>query len=145
MGKLCIRKTTDHETIKRLDREIFGEDVETDCGSRYDAENIVWWLAWIGDELAGFCGLKVMSDDGKYGYLNRAGVVKKFRGNGLQRKLIQVRDAEARRRGLVCNITYTAPGNWPSANNLVRCGYTMYDPQQRYGLKGSLYFMKEFD
>ncbi len=76
------------------------------------------------------------------GYLRRTGVLKPFRGKGLQRALIDCRDREAKRLGLKEVVTYTARDNYPSANNLIRCGYELYTPQSRYGLKDALYFCK---
>ncbi len=76
------------------------------------------------------------------GYLRRTGVLRQYRGQGVQRALIACRDREAKRLGIKENVTYTAKDNFASANNLIRCGYELYTPQCEYGLKGALYFCK---
>ncbi len=134
---MYVRKTTNLDLIARLDEKMFGEEAEEELEGR------IWWLAYVEGKIAGFAGLKVFQEGSRMGgYLCRAGVLKEYRGMGIQRALIDCRDREGRRLGLTMNITYTARDNYPSANNLIRCGYTLYDAERKYGLKDGLYFRK---
>lgn len=136
-----IRKTTNLLLLRRLDLKLFGKDVD-----KLELKDHVYWLAICDDKIAGYAGIQLDKEiDGtSFGYLCRAGVLKPFRGRGIQRLLIQARDEEARKRGYVMNITYTADWNTASANNLIREGYTLYRPEWRYGIRGALYFQKRF-
>lgn len=141
---LSIRKTKKWDVIRELDAELFGEEVEG-YGSEIETPEYIWWLVKVDGELAGFCGLKVLKEGGTpYGYLCRSGLRKKYRGKGIQKALIKIRDREAKRLGLAMNLTYTARSNYASANNLIKCGYTLYPPDWAYGLKNALYFWKHF-
>ncbi len=76
-------------------------------------------------------------------YFDRAGVAPHARGRGLQRRLIRARLAWSRSRGNTHAITYTAAHNIVSANNLIRCGFRLYEPAKPWaGLAGSLYWMR---
>jgi ribosomal protein S18 acetylase RimI-like enzyme len=137
---LTVRKTTNLKLLQRLDAKLFGKDQDD-----IELKDHVWWIAVCDDKIAGFAGLKLEGDSGaRFGYLAKAGVLKEFRGRGIQRELIRVRDAESNKRGYIMNITYTANWNHASANNLIREGYTLYSPQYRYGIRSALYFWKRF-
>jgi GNAT superfamily N-acetyltransferase len=137
MGEIVVRKTKNLDLINRLDKKTFHADAEP---SEVVTAWHTWFIAIVDDKIAGFAGLE--EGEGGYGYLKRAGVLKEFRGKGVQRALIRARDKEAKRKGWGRNITYTADWNLSSANNLMREGYLMYSPQWRYGLKHALYFYK---
>ena len=135
-----IRKTTNLLLLRRLDAKLFGKDVD-----KLELADHVYWIAVCDDKIAGYAGLELDREDGtRFGYLCRAGVLKPFRGRGIQRLLIQARDEEARKRGYAMNITYTADWNHASANNLIKEGYLLYSPEWRYGIRGALYFRKSF-
>ena len=84
-----------------------------------------WFGAWDGDELVGFASL-TYEEEGT-GYLSRAGVRAGYRGKGAQRKLIRIREKRARELGL-CWLTSDTYNNPPSANNMIACGFHMYQP-----------------
>jgi GNAT superfamily N-acetyltransferase len=115
-------------------------------GENRDAWADHWWIARVDGEAAGFgCLALVKYDDGTFeGYHAISGVLPKFRGKGLQRKLLQRRERAARKLGCLGCISYTARWNWPSANNLIREGYTLYKPRKDWGLPNALYFRKVF-
>ncbi len=139
---VVVRKTTNKTLLRRLDRKIMGKrDADP---SEFDGDTRVWWVAVYDGRIVGYCGLSVEHGDEGIGYLTRAGILPEFRGKGLQKKLIEVRDEEAEKRGYKVNITYVAKWNHASANNLIRCGYTLYSPEWKYGLKDALYFRKYF-
>jgi GNAT superfamily N-acetyltransferase len=77
-------------------------------------------------------------------YLCRSGVIPKARGKGLQRKLISVRLRFARARCMTWAISDTFH-NPASANNLIRCGFSMYEPSQPWGAKGTLYWRRRLN
>ena len=131
----CITPA-DFETAKKLEAKVFPWD---DPYTTYPAK---WWIAWDGDTPVGFSALHEY-EPGSW-YLARAGVLRSHRGRNLQVRLIRVREAYARRYGAKEMITYVAPGNMASANNLLKCGYRLYDPALHWGMKGAIYFIKEF-
>lgn len=137
---ITIRKTKNFGLIKRLDKELFDEDKKEEISNL----NWTWFIAEAGGKIAGFAGLQIEEEAGRiHGYLARAGVKKEFRGRGIQRMLIIARDFEAKKQGADACITYTAAWNVASANNLIKCGYFLYVPHEKYGLKNALYFVKK--
>lgn len=139
---VVVRKTTNKTLLRRLDRKIMGKK-DADA-SEFDEAARVWWVAEYDGRIAGYAGLSTDYGYIGMGYLSRAGILPEFRGKGIQKLLIQVRDEEAIKRGYELNITYVANWNHASANSLIRCGYTLYEPELAYGLKDALYFRKIF-
>lgn len=120
-----IRRATsraDMEAIRRLDRTCFPEDAPVDLTRNRSA----WWIATSGREVVGYSGGYSRSRGvlGSFA-IERQGVRPKARGQGLQRRMIRVAEAYARREGLAHVVTYTRPDNIPSANNFIRCGYLL--------------------
>jgi GNAT superfamily N-acetyltransferase len=122
-----------------------------DPAIRADFERGYWWLVYDRYTLArrgfmpsnpmGFCGLTITLADNTMGYLKRAGVLKAYRGNGLQKRLITVREKKARRLGLTRMVTDTTD-NPSSANSLIRAGYKIFEPEERWAFKNSIYWRK---
>lgn len=110
-------------------------------GDNYDGW---WWIAYDGfDEPAGFCGMvESVHFPGKRGYLCHAGVLPEHRGRGLQKRMIRVRLAAARRLGWGSVVSDTLEGNAVSANNLIECGFRMYEPVVKYAAAGSAYWIR---
>jgi GNAT superfamily N-acetyltransferase len=123
---------------------------------RPDLTRGYWWLAyakldwvttkdWSGlpstYEPIAFCGLTHALSTPGTGYLKRAGVLKAYRGQGLQRKLITVRERKARKLGLDTMVTDTTD-NPPSANSLIKAGYRIFEPAYRWAFEHSLYWRK---
>lgn len=135
---ISIRPSTDVALLDRLDQRIFPDD------DVYDKTTpaTFWWVAWDGDQPIGFAGLRAYGCDG-FGYLARAGILYKYRGQGLQRRLIRVRERRARQLKLDTLITYATLDNHASANNLIKCGYLLYEPEWVYGFKNAYYFIKK--
>lgn len=110
-------------------------------GEHRDTSKDHWWLAYVDGEPAGFGCLRIYTDGTAYHAL--AGVLERFRGQGLQKRLLRAREAFAKKEGCRIAFTYTAWRNWPSANSLIREGYTLYTPHAKpWGLPWSLYFRK---
>jgi len=102
-----------------------------------------WWLAYVDDEPIAFAGMTVYDYIKKpAAFLSRAGVLPKARGNGIQKRLIRARERAAKKIGQSRIITYTSYDNLISANNLIKCGYTLYLPDHWWGIKNGLYFEK---
>ncbi len=75
-----------------------------------------WWVVKCNGEVAGYCGLSPSIQRKTWGYLCRAAVMKKYRGNGLQRLMID------------------------SGNNLISRGFRLYEPTKRWLCSGASYW-----
>jgi len=126
------------EVAEQLERKLFPLD---DPYRNYDAK---WWLAWQDGEPVAFAAVAPVAGEPGVWFLARSGVVKSARGQNLQCRLIRVREAYARRMQGSTILTYTAADNLASANNLVRSGYKLYQPQFKWGCAGAIYFRKDF-
>lgn len=102
-----------------------------------------WWIAYINKGLTAvaFAGLNASRSWVNTGYLCRSGVLPAFRGHGLQRRLILVREKAARLNGWPIMLADTRD-NVPSANNLISCGYKLYRPTTPYGFEDTLYWRR---
>tara|TARA_B100001094_G_C17536787_1_gene487233 strand:+ start:115 stop:543 length:429 start_codon:yes stop_codon:yes gene_type:complete len=106
-------------------------------------EKANWW--WVGRELEQpvcFASLKQSSQWCDTVYLARSGVLPKWRGQGLQKKMITIREKFARKLGYNWVITDTTD-NLPSSNSLISKGYKMFYPSNPWGYSNSLYWRKE--
>lgn len=120
-----------------LDTQIF---IKSDRLPGEDFDRTTWWIARDEDgKPVAYAGARIFIDrddtieneDGKK-MLNlvRAGVLPCARGKGLQRKLIQVRTRWGQRHNALAAVTYTLPTNYRSSNNLLKCGFIMYSPEE---------------
>ena len=100
-----------------------------------------WWLVFDGEDPVGFASMVPSFRWDKTGYLNRAGILTPYRGKGLQKRLIKVREAYARRIGYEHLISDTR-FNPPSANSLIACGFKTYTPKYPWGFTTSIYWRK---
>ncbi|VTU32417.1 Acetyltransferase (GNAT) family protein [Variovorax sp. PBS-H4] len=101
-----------------------------------------WWVVWLDKQPVGFAALRPCQGHPTMGYLARAGVAPEHRGRGLQRRLIKVRENAGRRRGMAVMVTDTHLTNHASSNNLIRCGYRLYEPGGRWAFGDGLYWLK---
>lgn len=108
----------------------------------YDVRNGHWWIAYDGELPVGYAGVVQSVRWVDAGYLCRAGVIRSHRGNGLQKRLIRVREKRARMLGWNWLITDTAAWNVASSNSLIRCGYRLFKPSHPWGVEGALYWRK---
>lgn len=102
-----------------------------------------WWV--VEDEpshTVAFACLKVCKGTA-YGYLARSGVYENHRGKGLQRKLIRVREAYARKLGLTHMVCDTSRANLASSNSLIACGYKLYTPLQPWAFADGNYWIRK--
>ena len=128
-----------------LDRDAYEQLKELDytnpnfkgCGDEFQY-NREWWVMLDQGEIVAYCG-SIYSRG--ICIFNRAWVKKEYRGQGIQRKMIKTRTKAA---SITCHIaiTYTTLDNFPSANNLIDCGFRLYIPEYMYGGSDKLYFQK---
>lgn len=98
----------------------------------------IWFIGFDGQEPACFGVVRPLVA-GMW-YLARAGVRDKYRGQGLQRRLIKSRIRAAKAQGATTIVTDTTATNAPSANSLIRCGFRVYVPAWRWALPNSIYW-----
>lgn len=108
----------------------------------YEFKDGYWWLVTYKGVAVGFCGMEASSRWEKTGYFCRAGVAKEHRGRGLHNRLIQVRLRYARRLGWTHCVSDTRD-NPPSANNLIKAGFKMYQPRYPWGWDDACYWIKK--
>jgi GNAT superfamily N-acetyltransferase len=130
-----IRPTEDEELIRELDSVCL-----PGAEKSLDFDDASWWVVTCGGEPAGYCGIAPDHAWNDTGYLSRSGVLPGFRGHGLQRRMIGVRERYARKVGYNCCISDTA--SVYSANNLIQCGYKLYRPKEPWAWEHSWYFYK---
>lgn len=100
-----------------------------------------WWVGTDGREPAAFCGFVQSSYHPTFIYLKRAAVMPLHRGQGLQKRMITIREKRARLLGFTHSVTDTAR-NPASSNSLISAGYRMFKPDVPWALPDSLYWKK---
>jgi GNAT superfamily N-acetyltransferase len=104
-----------------------------------------WWIMYDENMLPiGFAGMVCSYRWYDCGYLCRAGIIEKYRGKGLQKKLIRVREKQAKKLGWNWLITDTTD-NPASSNSLINCGFKLYTPNKPWGYKQTLYWRKRIN
>jgi ribosomal protein S18 acetylase RimI-like enzyme len=119
MPSYRIVKTKDRDLIEYLHDQCFPND-------SFDGTD--FWVVLDGSEPVGFATGRKSEVAGNWYMLTRAGVLKQARGQGLQRRLIRVRVAHARKNKYEGCVTYVANRNSASAINVLRSGFELYDP-----------------
>jgi ribosomal protein S18 acetylase RimI-like enzyme len=122
--------------MRELDKECFPKDAPCDAAVGK------WWLLLDGRKVAGYASLRNAPHQPGIAYLNRAGVVKEYRGRGLQKRLIRVRLAYAKRHGYKEAISDSASYNVASSNSLIACGFKLYRPRTLWSFRSALYWFK---
>jgi GNAT superfamily N-acetyltransferase len=100
-----------------------------------------WWLAYFERMPVAFAGVVPSTRAYNAGYFSRVGVLKKHSGNGLQLRLMRALESRARHNGWSCIISDTT-NNLASANNFIRAGYQLYQPQYPWAWPNTLYWRK---
>lgn len=121
-----------YQRLQELDAYVF-----PGCGNEF-LKNRDWWVIISNEKIIAYCGSWY-----SYGIcmMCRAWVSREHRGKGLQRKMIAMRIAAAKQKGCSNVITYTTFDNHPSANNLIRSKFLLYEPAYKYAGE-QLYFKK---
>lgn len=121
MAPVSIRRTEDRDLVNYLDQICFpGEPMDSG-----PLEWATWWIACAGKEPVAYAGLLPQEGASK-AFLCRAGVIHAARGGGLQKRLVRVREAHARRSGIPRLYTYVSAWNFASMNTLIGCGFRPY-------------------
>jgi GNAT superfamily N-acetyltransferase len=136
LKRVDIRKESVQQRLSALQAIClpYDQPVDTNFGS--------WWIAVEDGKDVGFAGLVRTVSWIDCGYLCRAGVVPTYRGRGLQKKFICVRLRQAKALGWKWVITDTTD-NLASANNLIACGFKLFQPTKPWGFKNALYWRRK--
>lgn len=100
-----------------------------------------WWLAHLDDEAVGFAGVIQSTVLPSAGYFIRVGVVQKHLGNRLQLRFMRAIERKSRYNGWRQIISDTTD-NLSSANNFIRAGYRLFQPEVMWAFPHSLYWRK---
>jgi GNAT superfamily N-acetyltransferase len=100
-----------------------------------------WWLACYETMPVAFAGVIPSTRATNAGYLSRVGVLKRHCGRGLQLRLMRALESRARRNGWRSVVSDTTE-NLVSANNFIRAGYRLYQPQTPWAWPNTLYWRK---
>jgi GNAT superfamily N-acetyltransferase len=104
-------------------------------------EDGTWWVGHDGSQAVAFCLIEPSCQWLDTAYLARSGVLKAWRGQGLQKKMITIRERHARSMGYRWMISDTTD-NPPSSNSLMAKGYRIFDPSKPWGMNTTLYWRK---
>jgi GNAT superfamily N-acetyltransferase len=100
-----------------------------------------WWLAFHEAAPIGFAGVIPSTRAHNAGYFSRVGVLKRHCGHGLQLRMMRAMESRARNNGWGCLVSDTT-NNIASANNFIRAGYRLYEPQNPWAWPNTLYWRK---
>ncbi|RLI46826.1 hypothetical protein DRO61_08760 [Candidatus Bathyarchaeota archaeon] len=110
-------------------------------GGIYDTNGADWWIVWDENHNpVGYCGVVLYGD---FAVHKRCGVLPTARGQGLQKKMLRLRENFAKKKGAESIYTYVSVQNVISANNLIKVGYRVYNPEWRWGGDDFLYVEKK--
>jgi GNAT superfamily N-acetyltransferase len=112
-----------------------------DSASLPDFDHGHWWLAHSNTMAVGFAGVIPSTHAHNAGYFCRVGVLERHQGEGLQLRLMRTMELQARRNGWGSIVSDTTD-NIPSANNFIRAGYRLYEPQVPWAWPHTLYWRK---
>lgn len=124
------------DTIRAMHDKCFGNSAPNP-----DTDQDFWWLVYLEGYAVAFGQLVPAANTPYTGYLKRSGVLHEHRGQGLQRRLIRVREALARKLGWKLLVTDTT-GNPASSNTLIKAGYRLFTPGYLWAFEHSLYWRK---
>lgn len=125
---MIIRRATadDIDAIEAADRVCFPFDEPY----IFAWDRNVTWVAYEGDELAGYLSAHPLGR-GRW-FFSRVGALPAYRGQGLQRRLMAALEAHGRREGWREIVTYTVGRNGFSTANILASGYRTYEPRKSW-------------
>ena len=100
-----------------------------------------WWLAYREATPVAFAGVVPSTHIRNAGYFCRVGVLQHHWGHRLQLRLMRTMETRAKHNGWSCVVSDTTD-NLASANNFIRAGYRLYQPQYPWGWSNTLYWHK---
>jgi GNAT superfamily N-acetyltransferase len=101
-----------------------------------------WWLAYHQAMPVAFAGAVASTHIRNAGYICRVGVLPAHCGRGLQLRLLRAAESRARRNGWDSVVSDTTR-NLASANNFIRAGYRLYQPDNPWAFADTLYWRKD--
>jgi GNAT superfamily N-acetyltransferase len=131
-----IKRVKDLSIIISLNEAIFPTDP-----LHVDSQTVGWVAYDKNNSPAAFCTARDIGDN--VFYLDRGGVFKEHRGQGLHTKLIDVRERYARKHNFKDIITYVMKDNIRSLCTLVRSDYQIYTPGYQWAGKAweNIYYL----
>jgi hypothetical protein len=99
------------------------------------------WLAFREAAPVGFAGLIPSTRAHNASYFSRVGVLRRHCGHGLQPRMMRAMESWARNNGWGCLVSDTTD-NITSANNFIRAGYGLYEPQNPWAWPNTLFSRK---
>lgn len=126
---------SNHPCLRALHKATFPADAEPEWGAG------TWWIVQTDGVFVAFSGIQRSRQWSDAGYLVRAGVLPRARGQGLQRRLVRAREHFAKQQGWRWLVTATL-GNPASANTLIASGFRLYEPTTPWLAEGALYWRK---
>jgi GNAT superfamily N-acetyltransferase len=142
--KITVRKVDTRNpevlaTLKYLQKECLPSDIPHAVNRGH------WWIAYVDDIIpVGFAGMVRSVNFSDAGYLCRAGVLGKYQGKGIQKRMIKSRETYAKKLGWKWLITDTRQ-NPASANSLISCGFRMYTPSNPWADIKTVYWRKSLN
>jgi hypothetical protein len=100
-----------------------------------------WWLVLDDAQPVAFAGVIPSTHVFNSGYFCRVGVLRKHWGNGLQLRLMRALEVRSRLNGW-CSVISDTTDNLSSANNFIRAGYRLFQPQVPWAWPNTLYWRK---
>lgn len=100
-----------------------------------------WWLAYQGDDAVAFAGVVPSTYARNSGYLSRVGVLQRHWGRGLQLRLMRAVEARGRRIGWDSIVSDTTDNSF-SANNFIKAGYRLFEPELPWAWSHTLYWRR---
>ncbi|WP_426408304.1 GNAT family N-acetyltransferase [Bradyrhizobium ganzhouense] len=100
-----------------------------------------WWLAYHGDDAVAFAGVVPSTRERNSGYFSRVGVLQRHWGKGLQLRLMRTVEARGRRIGWDSIVSDTTDNRF-SANNFIKAGYRLYEPEMPWAWSHTLYWRR---
>lgn len=94
-----------------------------------------WWLAYHGDDAVAFAGVVPSTCARNSGYFSRVGVLQ------LQLRLMRAVETRGRRIGWDSIVSDTTDNSF-SANNFIKAGYLLFEPEVPWAWSHSLYWRR---
>lgn len=100
-----------------------------------------WWVAIEDGKFAGFAGVVPNYAPDNAMFIGPCGILPEFRGRGLQRKFMRVRERYAAAKGCSRLVGAIERDNTFSGNNFIRSGFVL-DPDPQPRMAGHIHFQK---
>lgn len=100
-----------------------------------------WWVVYKGRESVAYLGAIPSTHYPHALYFTRVGVLPEHRGNALQLRLMRSMERFAGLRGFTCMVSDTTDATH-SANNFIRAGWHMFEPEFPWAFSNTLYWRK---